>query len=70
MLSFYNSVRIENPPNRDRLNQDSKVQVSLEEQIGILEGSEQHRGAFCRISEECTVVDEPAIGGRWTRKHS
>jgi len=27
-------------------------------------------GAFCRISEECTVVDEPARGGRWTRKHS
>jgi len=23
-------------------------------------------GAFCRISEECTVVDEPARGGRWT----
>ena len=26
-------------------------------------------GAFCRISEECTVVDEPARGGRWIRKH-
>ena len=26
-------------------------------------------GAFCRISEECTAVDEPARGGRWTRKH-
>ena len=23
-------------------------------------------GAFCRISEECTVVDEPARGERWT----
>ena len=28
------------------------------------------KGAFCRISEECTVADEPARGGRWTRKHS
>jgi len=26
--------------------------------------------AFCRISEECMVVDEPASGGGWTRKHS
>ena len=26
-------------------------------------------GWFGRISEECTVVDEPARGGRWTRKH-
>jgi len=23
-------------------------------------------GAFCRISEDCTLVDEPARGGRWT----
>ena len=29
-----------------------------------------HGGVFCRIYEECTVVDEPARGGRWTRKHS
>ena len=28
------------------------------------------KGAFCRISEECTVADEPARGGGWTRKHS
>jgi len=25
--------------------------------------------AFYGISEECTVVDEPARGGGWTRKH-
>jgi len=29
-----------------------------------------HDGAFCYISEERRVVDEPARGARWTRKHS
>ena len=26
--------------------------------------------SFCRIGEECTVFDEPAKGGGWTRNHS
>ena len=30
----------------------------------------QHGGAFWRISEEYTVVDEPARGGKWSRQQS
>ena len=59
------NAQVESIINKDR--QVAPKQMPLGARLAV--NTHNMGGAFCRISEECTVVDAPARGGRWTRKH-
>ena len=59
-------VTVKSIINTDR--QVAPIRMPLGAHLGV--NTRQYGGPFCGISEECTVVNEPARGGRWFRKHA
>jgi len=67
-ISEYTTQR--NAEVKSIINKDRQVALKRMPLGARLAVNTQHGWTFCKISEERTVVDEPARGGRWTRKHS